>query len=243
MEADEKSMKFYSEKDYQDEQISSFISFPLTREGWDEYLEFMREIEVDYEEQARKSLAYQREELLKALPAGMHPYIVDGSINQPYTPPELAELIADWNNELHDRLREQGLAARAAYESIKDRLPAAAVELWEHSLHDARFVSCEVLPDAQIVLIVEKTSGTSDGVSAVRLTFSGVRSANIPDDLPQADWYAEEFELSDAGFVISILLAKTHRDAAEQFLELNIEAEHLKLEWEIPGNPTEPEGE
>lgn len=68
------------------------LSFPLNREGWDEYLEFMREIEVDYEEQAQTSLERNRENMLALLPSSLHPYIHDGTINRPYKP-------ADWYME------------------------------------------------------------------------------------------------------------------------------------------------
>lgn len=122
-------MKFFSEEDYRKTQISGMLAFPLSREGWDEYLEFMRGIEVDYEEQAKASLERNRESLLALLPSSLHPYIHNGTINRPYTPPDLAQLIADWNQELLDRNREQGRKWREAYESIKDRLPSGAVEL------------------------------------------------------------------------------------------------------------------
>ncbi len=222
-------MKFFSEVDYRKTQISGMLSFPLSREGWDEYLEFMREIEVDYEEQAQTSLERNREKMLALLPAGLHPYIHDGTINRPYTPPVLAKLLADWHQELLDRNREQGRKWKEAYESIKDQLPHAAVWLSERSLHDAHFVSYE-RPTSDRFALTFKESGTGAGDTGhIHLLFTGVRSVEIPKDIGSADWYMQEFELINGGFAISILLEKT-QDEIGTFMELRIEAEDLQLE-------------
>lgn len=222
-------MKFFSEKDYRKTQISGMLAFPLSREGWDEYLEFMREIEVDYEEQAKASLERNRENLLALLPSSLHPYIHNGTINRPYTPPDLARLIADWNQELLDRNREQGRKWREAYESIKDRLPSGAVELSERSMHDAHFVSCK-RPTTDRLHLAFKESGSDEGEEGkVRLLFTGVRFADVPQNIEPADWYMQEFELTDDGFAVSILLEQT-RGEVGSFVELRIEAQDLRLE-------------
>jgi len=222
-------VKFFSEEDYRKTQISGMLAFPLSREGWDEYLEFMRGIEVDYEEQAKASLERNRESLLALLPSSLHPYIHNGTINRPYTPPDLAQLIADWNQELLDRNREQGRKWREAYESIKDRLPSGAVELSERSMHDAHFVSCE-RPTTDRLQLTFKESGSDEGdEDKIRLLFTGVRFADVPQSIEPADWYVQEFELTDDGFAVSILLEQT-RGEIGSFVELRIEAEDLRLE-------------
>jgi len=222
-------MKFFSEEDYRKTQISGMLAFPLSREGWDEYLEFMREIGVDYEVQAKASLERNRGNMLALLPSSLHPYIHDGTINRPYTPPDLANLIANWNQELRDRNRERARKWSEAYESIKDRLPSGAVELSERSLHDAHFVSCE-RPATEHLQLTFGQSGAGEGDEVkIRLLFTDVRFADLPQNLEPADWYMQEFELINGGFAVSILLEQT-RGEVGSFVELRIEAEDLSLE-------------
>ncbi|WP_172194589.1 DUF4085 family protein [Saccharibacillus qingshengii] len=224
-------MRFFTEEFDRELQLSSLLMVPLTREGWDEELAFCREIGVDYEEQAHVSLQHGRKELLEILPEEMHPYVLDGTLNQPYAPPELVRLLAAWREDFERRRQELGRAAREAYASIREQLPASARELHEHSLHDAQFVSCSVLPGRQIELVLDTTTMGKAMAPPTRLLFSGVSDATLPNDLDRAYWYGEEFELSPAGFALSVLLQKE----TGGFTELRIEAEQLELGWADSG--------
>ncbi|CAM3364062.1 MULTISPECIES: DUF4085 family protein [Saccharibacillus] len=220
-------MRFFTERLYREMQLSSLLAVPRTKEGWDEELAFCREIGVDYVEQAHVSLAHNRKELLALLPAKLHPYVLDGTLNQPYAPPELAAQIAEWRADFDRRRQEFGRAVREAYESVKEQLPPAARELWERSLHDAQFVSCERRPGGVIELRFDESTMGKASAPPNRLVFSGVGAATIPDDLERAYWYGEEFELAPAGFALLVLLQK--EDGG--FTELRIEAESLEVDW------------
>ena len=216
-------MKSFSIEDYRKLQTSGILSVPLTDQGWDEYLAFMQEIEVDYEEQARASLAYQKEGLLAMLPSEFHPYVQDGTINRPYTPPHLAKLIGDWNEALHERIAKQGQKARAAYEAIKSMLPPGAVALYEYSLHDAHFVSGQQSADRVVLELDLQRSSEGD---RVQLIFTGVTVAELPAESDQLDWYGEEFELTENGFLIRILFIQNGGEHGD-FVEIQIGAKDV----------------
>jgi hypothetical protein len=196
-------MRYFTKEWYDEMQVSGYLAYHETLEEWEEELAYYIEEGIDYEENNRRKLEDIREDLLKFLPESFHPYIYDGTIGIGFPPQELRDLAKQWEQEHEARLEALSDDYSSHYKSIKEQLPAGAVQLMEQSLHDATVISVEKLEEALIIKL--DCSKGFHYFTDIQLTFAGVAEADIPEDFAGAWWLYNEIYLADDNFELHIL--------------------------------------
>ena len=197
-------MKFFTKEWYDEMQISGFLVFPETEEEWNENREWLLKDGQDPDEINRRDLSDKKEDLLKFLPASFHPYIYDGTLNSAFPTPELRAMTEEWEKDYEARMDALLDDYSRHYEFIKESLPAGANQLTEKSLHDCIIKSTERPTDDVLVLILD-CSGGFHYHKDIKVTFTGVREAVIPDDMTNAWWLYNEIYLNGEGFELHVL--------------------------------------
>ena len=187
-------MKYFTKEWYEELQVSGFLTFPETEEEWEAYQAGYRADGVDPAKLQRQELEEKREDLLKFLPESFHPYIYDGTINSVYPSPELQDMITNWEKDHETRVDSLLDDYSHHYASIKDSLPPGAVQLTERSLHDCIVKNVERPSEDVLVLRLDCHSGFHY-FKEIRVTFTGVVEALIPEDLAGALWLYNEIYL------------------------------------------------
>lgn len=90
------------------------------------------------------------------------------------------------------------------YESIKDSLPAGAVQLTEKSLHDCVIKSIDRGAEDELIFLID-CSGGFHYFKDIRVTFTGVKEATIPENLTDAVWLYNEIYLNGSDFELHVL--------------------------------------
>lgn len=197
-------MKYFTKEWYDEMQISGFLVFPETEEEWNENRELLIKDGQDPDAINRRDLAEKQEDLLKFLPESFHPYIYDGRLNSAFPTPELRTMTEEWERDYEARMDALLDDYSRHYESIKEHLPAGANQLTEKSLHDCIIKSTERPSDDELVLILD-CSGGFHYHKDIKVTFTGVSEAVIPDDMENAWWLYNEIYLNGEGFELHVL--------------------------------------
>ncbi|WP_203334779.1 DUF4085 family protein [Planococcus beigongshangi] len=197
-------MKYFTKEWYDEMQVSGFLAFPETEEEWEKNLAWRREEGIDAGEIQRRDLAEKKEDLLKFLPESFHPYIYDGTINSTYPTPELREMTAKWEADYEARVDALLDDYSRHYESIKDSLPAGVVQLTEKSLHDCVIKSIDRGAEDELIFLID-CSGGFHYFKDIRVTFTGVKEATIPENLTDAVWLYNEIYLNGSDFELHVL--------------------------------------
>ncbi|RNF38122.1 DUF4085 family protein [Planococcus salinus] len=197
-------MKYFTKEWYDEMQVSGFLAFHETVEEWEEELAYYKEEGIDYEEINRRNLEDIRADLLKFLPEPFYPYIQDGTISTGFPSLELREMAKQWEREHEARLEALGDEYSRHYDSIKNRLPAGAIQLMEQSLHDATVISVEKAQEEMLIIKLD-CSGGFHYFTDIQLTFTGVTEADIPTEFAGAWWLYNEIYLTEHGFELHVL--------------------------------------
>lgn len=197
-------MKYFTKEWYDEMQISGFLVFPETEEEWNENKEWLLKDGQDPDEINRRDLTDKKENLLKFLPLSFHPYIHDGTLNSVFPSPELRAMTEEWERDYEARMDALLDDYSRHYESIKESLPAGAIQLTEKSLHDCVIKSTERPSDDVLVLILD-CSGGFHYFKDIKVTFTGVREAAIPEDMVDAWWLYNEIYLNGDLFELHVL--------------------------------------
>lgn len=197
-------MKYFTKEWYDEMQVSGFLAFPETEEEWEKNLAWHREEGIDAGEIQRRNLAEKKDDLLKFLPESFHPYIYDGTINSTCPTPELRAMTARWEEDHEARVDALLDDYSRHYESIKESLPPGAVQLTERSLHDCVIKSIERLAEDEFVFLID-CSGGFHYFKDIRVTFTGVEEAMIPENLSDAVWLYNEIYLNGDEFELHVL--------------------------------------
>ncbi|PFH82576.1 hypothetical protein COI44_19730 [Bacillus sp. AFS088145] len=130
-------MKYYSKDWYNKMQVYGFfLSFPETKEEWDESIKNFESYGRDYIKNRKEDLEILKNDLLKFLPEPFHQYINDGSLNTSYPSEKLRNMINNWKDEYNQQMEDMDKEYLSIYNSSKDLLPLNIVKLNEISLHD-----------------------------------------------------------------------------------------------------------
>lgn len=197
-------MKYFTKEWYDEMQISGFLVFPETIEEWEANQEWLRKEGEDPDDINRRDLAEKKEDLLRFLPDSFHPYIYDGTINSAFPTPELRAMTEKWEADYEARMDTLLDDYSRHYESIKPYLPAGAIQLTEKSLHDC-IVKSMSRPSFDVLVLTLDCSGGFHYFKDIKVTFTGVKEARIPEDMTNAWWLYNEIYLKDDLFELHVL--------------------------------------
>ncbi|PGM59545.1 DUF4085 family protein [Bacillus sp. AFS053548] len=168
-------MKYYSKDWYNKMQVYGFLlSFPETKEEWDESIKNFESYGRDYIKIRKKDLEILKNDLLNFLPEPFHQYINDGTVNTSYPSDKLRNMINNWKDEYNQQMKDLDKEYLSNYNSSKDLLPLNIVKLNEISLHDSNVKSIEYPTNDTFVINLDCEGGFND-FSEIKLTFLGVK--------------------------------------------------------------------
>lgn len=166
----------------------------------------------------------EKRKWLKHLPEKFQSYVLADDLNLLIRLPAFKQ----WAKRLDaEQRRKSELLAKeyaAHFEATRPSLPAEAVKLHDHAMHDAIILSVDFPAAGTCVLNLNGRNGfyhTSD----MRLVFTGVQETYFPADIHSAWWLYNELHLSDSGFELCVLLGSPSGEfriiAENVMLELN----------------------
>lgn len=202
---EERILRYFTKEWYNEMQVYGFLAFPDSKEDWEESVRYYLEEGIDYKKNAKEDLESRKGDLLKFLPESFHPYILNGTINSEFPSPELRNMAEQWLMEYDERMEKSRKEYKDHYESIKSQLPKSVVQLQENSLHDATIKSIES-PSHETLIMILDCSGGFHYFTDIKLTFTGVRSLSMPEEIEGAYWLYDEVYLSDKHFELHVLL-------------------------------------
>ena len=214
-------VKYFTQNWYREMQVEGFLTFPDSREDWEESLNWENEDGTSYIEMLQAELEWRKDDLLTFLPAPFHPYILDGSLKTEYPSKELRKMAEEWNENHRSRSHDLSKQYMEQFEEIKEQLPSQVLEIHTKSLHDGEVLSFSST-ESTITLIIAGTGVGCYGTN-VKLTFSDVEKCLIPEQLEGSWWLYDEIYKTETGFELHVLF-----DCP--LCELMIQARELKIE-------------
>ncbi len=198
-------MAFFTKAWYEQMQDEHVLTLPESDEEWKDYI---HSFEVDGEDvhvYLRDRLRLEKGRLLNVLPKEFHPFIEDGSINQPYLPKGVQERLLIYQKEMEQKYMEVFEQERENYELICDQIPRSFVELKEARLHDSLILHI-ARKDDEIRLTLD-SSGSFNKASCIVLTFKKVKEEQ--SELPLVEgqyWLYEEVDVHEEGAIFRVLV-------------------------------------
>lgn len=215
-------MKYFTRDWYQEMQVCGFLTFPDSKEDWEQNVNNFKSLGIDYTKRCKEALNSQRNNLLRFLPDFFHPYILDGTLNSEYPSTELRDKAVQWINDYNNRMDTISHNYFRHYNLIKDQLPLNVVHLVENSLHDAKVKSFRSISHETFAMILDCRGGFHY-FSDVKLTFTGVQKLQIPERFEGARWLYDEVYFTKPGFELNILFGSP-------LLEMKIIAENVWID-------------
>lgn len=214
-------MKYFTQDWYREMQVYGFLTFPDSKEDWEESLNWKNEDGISYIEILQVDLESRKEDLLTFLPAPFHPYILGGSLKTEYPSNELRKMAEEWKQNYQSRSQDIRRQYMEQFEEIQEKLPSQVLEIHTKSFHDGEVLSFSV-SESTITLII---AGTGVGLygTNVKLTFSNVEKCSIPEQLEGSWWLYDEIYKTETGFELRVLFGYP-------LSELMIQARELKIE-------------
>lgn len=219
---DEK-MKFYTKEFYEEMQVAAFITFPPSREEWNEFMDSLKEDKKDYIDNGILHLELMKDDLLKYLPTSLHKSIHDKTIVTDYPSSENLRIINQWRESFNTKAECVKHASIERYESIKNELPTSVVHLQEEALHDAEVISFECKPEEQKCYMILEHYKNGKSIK-VKLTFTNVKELSVDENIKGAKWLYDEVSGNASFFEVNILfyypLTEFHMKAASLEFEI-----------------------
>jgi len=220
-------LKYFTKELYKEMQVYGFLSFPSSKEEWEEMLQSYEEMGIDYLKTIKDELEFRKDDLLKYLPESMHPSIHNKTLMTEYPSDELKETGTQWLDNFESKLRNIRRESRVHHELLKDELPEGFVQLHENPLHDAHVISFEHLSEQQEFILVLNHNEDGEEIN-VNLTFTGVKDLTLKENIVAASWLYEELYIDGDYFEVHILFESP-------LTEFYIKAQNLKIEKIILG--------
>lgn len=215
-------MKYFTMERYKEMQVRGYLVYPETEMDWLNDLAWYEAEGIDMAAVSMEDLEQRKPDLLTFLPEVFHPYIHDGTLKSSYPSAELRAIAQQWNKDYDARTKEVGLAYRSAYSQIRAKLAESAVQLHEKTLHDANVKALE-RPSPDTLILILDCSGCYHYFTDVKITFSGVKLHQIPDQLVGAYWLYDEIYATENGFELHVLFDSP-------LSELTLAAEAVSIE-------------
>lgn len=219
-------MKYYTKELYEEMQVYGFLSFPSSREEWEETLQSYKEYGIDYISTIRNDLEIRKPDLLKYLPKSMHPFIHNKTLMTEYPSSELKETGTQWLDNFEDRLRKIRKECVKNYKELKHKLPNNVVHLHENSLHDANVISFEYMPEKREFIMILNHLEDGKEVNVI-LTFTDVKDIILEDNIETALWLYDEVYIDGDYFELHVLFDSPLTDLCIKAQNLQIKKVNL----------------
>ena len=120
--------------------IINILMLPESDEEWTRLLQEEAAEGIDGNAARQERLQHLSEQLLQVLPDRFHPYIHDGSLNQPYLEAAVRNDLLQWELEQRQLIRTSLEAAHHAAESLKELVDEHTCELLQKGFHDGQLL-------------------------------------------------------------------------------------------------------
>jgi len=197
-------MKFFSKKWYETMQDAHLLTFPESDEEWADFIRGFEEESEDFRAYLRGELESIKDRLLQILPETFHPYVLDGTINQPELPKRVRDEVLAWLKEKQEEAEKVIDAAGEYKEKIRGELPEGLAEIADAGLHDAQIRFIRRGEDV-LRLTLDGSGSFSCGEAAV-IEISGIKEERSEFPLaPGMYWLYEETDVERDGFRLGVL--------------------------------------
>lgn len=197
-------MKYFTKNWYREMQVSGFLVYPDTKEDWNECIAYYKAEGIDYKNIFKQNLKLMRDDLIEFLPRSFYPYIQNESINSKYPCKELRLMMKQWQKDYNKRFENDLDTYNEHYQAIKDKLPNNVANLCDIGLHDSVVESFDISDDNTYSISLDCSNGFSEFTN-MKVTFIGVESIEIDNELKGATWISEEIYITDDGFELNVL--------------------------------------
>lgn len=191
-------MKYFTKEWYDEMQVSGFLTFPEIEQSEEAGLT------EDPSGISHNDLEEKKKDLLKFLPESFHSYIKSGTITSGTPTPELREMAGKWETDYEARVDVLLDDYSRHYESIKESLPAGAVQLTEKSLHNCTVKKVE-RPSPDVLLLYLDCKSGFHYFKDIQVTFTGVMEVTMPQEFIGSWWLYNEIYLKDDCFELHVL--------------------------------------
>lgn len=130
-------MRFFTKQWYEQMQHIGIMTYCESDEEWEDFIRSFEEDGDDVYEYLKNELEEVKEELYTILPKKFHPFIDNGTINQPSLPKNVRDDLIQWFKEQERKIEKVVEEAAEYHERIRNLLPASLHEIVECGLHDS----------------------------------------------------------------------------------------------------------
>ncbi|WAA13310.1 DUF4085 family protein [Fervidibacillus halotolerans] len=197
-------LRYFTKDWYEQMQLTGMITTFETDEEWEDFIQSF-DAKKDAFEYLRCELRDEKDRLLKVLPETFHPYVHNGSINQPTLPKQIRKQLILWQKGLEEQVEKTMEDAHRHFQHIKNKLPHSFVQLMEEGLHDAQIT--HIFRKDDYLRLTLNSEGSFSNSAAVVLQFFGIQTETF--DLPLKEgmyWLYEEVDVAKDGFKLGVLL-------------------------------------
>ncbi|MEK4177068.1 DUF4085 family protein [Aeribacillus sp. FSL K6-1305] len=212
-------MKFFTKEWYDKMQKAHLLTIPESDEEWMDFIKSFEEDGEDVYDYLRQDLESIKDELLQTLPETFHPYILDGTINQPTLPKEVRDELIIWLKAKIEECEKVLDEANNHFEHIRENLPEELISILEDGLHDAELQY--IHRDYDALRLTLNGEGSFSKGDAIVIEITGIKEEQSEIPLtPGMFWLYEEGDLNNKSFILSVLFDNPMTEwkvAAKQF--------------------------
>ena len=171
---------------------------------WEIVLREAAEEGEDLTARLKEELDEVREELMEVVPSRFHPYVEDGTLNQPTLPKSVREDYLQWMRTA-DREFEKVLdEASKQTEKAVHHLPQAVQEVFAESLHDSQIQRIERVGDN--IHLYLNTDGGFSTKALIHFQFKNIVAEESEMPIEVGQWLVyDELQQRDEGFAFRVL--------------------------------------
>lgn len=196
-------MAYFTKAWYENMQDAHVLVLPESDEEWADFIRSFEEEGEDVQTYLRHELEQMKGRLLHVLPEEFHPFIEDGSINQPSLAKEVKVRLLAWIKGKQQEYEAVSEQAHVHFESIRNQLPEGFVNL--QGLHDASILHVVRKEDA--IRITLDGTGSFTNANRIVLTFQRVKEEQSELPLQEGQyWLYEEVDVHEVGAVFRVLV-------------------------------------
>lgn len=198
-------MAFFTKDWYEKMQDAHLLALPETDEEWADFIRSFEEDGDDVYAYLRNDLAQMKEQLLKSLPEEFHPFIEDGSINQPHLSKDVKIRLLSWLGRKQKECEEVLEQAQEHFESIRGRLPDGFIKLQENGLHDASIL--HITRKNNTIRLTLNGDGSFNAAAYIVLIFHHVKAEYSDLSIQEGQyWLYEEVHMHEDGVLFQVLV-------------------------------------
>jgi len=195
-------------------QHSGLLAIPESDEEWEDFIKSFEEEGEDVYEYLKEDLLQMKNKLLQVLPERFHPYVNDGTINQPSLDSRVRKELLVWI-EGKERLTEKVMEEAKEYlESIREQLPASLVNIVEEGLHDAQVQ--HIFRKDRCIRMTLNGDGSFSNASSIVIEMNDIVTETFDQPVTEGMyWLYEEADVSEHGFKLGVLFDSSNEWVVE----------------------------